>query len=89
MKDWCARARVSGNKVLQTMANTLEGHRILVLNWYDFPIKGQMARFGGGVINAIEDELIDALASEVLATEHRKLRNVIFRAIQRDGGTGY
>ena len=34
----CARARASGIKVLQTMANTLEGHRTGILNWYDFPI---------------------------------------------------
>ena len=38
LKDWCARARASGIKVLQTMANTLEGHRTGILNWYDFPI---------------------------------------------------
>ena len=36
--DWCGRARASGIKVLQTMANTLEGHRTGILNWYDFPI---------------------------------------------------
>ena len=38
LKDWCARARASGIRVLQTMANTLEGHRTGILNWYDFPI---------------------------------------------------
>ena len=38
LKDWCARARASRIKVLQTMANTLEGHRTGILNWYDFPI---------------------------------------------------
>jgi transposase len=38
LADWCARARASGIKVLQTMANTLEGHRTGILNWYDFPI---------------------------------------------------
>lgn len=38
LKDWCARARASGIKVMQTMANTLEGHRTGILNWYDFPI---------------------------------------------------
>lgn len=38
LKDWCGRARASGIKVLQTMANTLEGHRTGILNWYDFPI---------------------------------------------------
>lgn len=37
LKDWCARARASGIRVLQTMANTLEGHRTGILNWYDFP----------------------------------------------------
>ena len=38
LADWCARARASGVKVLQTMANTLQGHRTGILNWYDFPI---------------------------------------------------
>lgn len=38
LTDWCARARASGIKVLQTMANTLQGHRTGILNWYDFPI---------------------------------------------------
>jgi len=38
LKDGCARARASGIKVMQTMANTLEGHRTGILNWYDFPI---------------------------------------------------
>ena len=38
LKDWCARARASGIRVLQTMANTLERHRTGILNWYDFPI---------------------------------------------------
>lgn len=38
LADWCARARASGIKVLQTMANTLQGHRNGILNWYDFPI---------------------------------------------------
>jgi transposase len=38
LKDWCARTRASGIKVLQTMANTLEGYRTGILNWYDFPI---------------------------------------------------
>ena len=38
LKDWCARARAASIRVLQTMANTLEGHRTGILNWYDFPI---------------------------------------------------
>ncbi len=38
LADWCARARASGIRVLQTMANTLQGHRTGILNWYDFPI---------------------------------------------------
>ena len=38
LTGWCARARASGIKVMQTMANTLEGHRTGILNWYDFPI---------------------------------------------------
>ncbi|MEI6538572.1 MAG: ISL3 family transposase [Planctomycetota bacterium] len=38
LKDGCARARASGIKVMQTMANTLEGHRTGILHWYDFPI---------------------------------------------------
>jgi transposase len=38
LTDWCQRARASGIRVLQTMANTLEGHRTGILNWYDFEI---------------------------------------------------
>ncbi|MEZ6057481.1 MAG: ISL3 family transposase [Planctomycetaceae bacterium] len=38
LKDWCARARASGIRVLRTMANTLEGHRTGILNWYRFRI---------------------------------------------------
>lgn len=34
LTDWCRRARASGIKVLQTMANTLEGYRSGILNWY-------------------------------------------------------
>jgi len=38
LTDWCRRARASGIKVLITMANTLEGHRTGILNWYHYPI---------------------------------------------------
>ena len=38
LTDWCGRARASGIKVLITMANTLDGHRNGILNWYDYPI---------------------------------------------------
>jgi transposase len=38
LKDWCARARASGIRVLKTMANTLEGHRTGILNWYNYRI---------------------------------------------------
>lgn len=38
LTDWCHRARVSGIKVLQTMAKTLQTHRTGILNWYDFSI---------------------------------------------------
>ena len=38
LTDWCRRARASGIRVLMTMANTLEGHRSGILNWYDYPI---------------------------------------------------
>ena len=38
LADWCARARASGIRILQTMANTLEGHRTGILNRYDFQI---------------------------------------------------
>jgi transposase len=34
LTDWCRRARASGIRVLQTMANTLEGYRSGILNWY-------------------------------------------------------
>lgn len=38
LTDWCRRARASGIKVLITMANTLDGHRKGILNWYNYPI---------------------------------------------------
>jgi len=38
LTDWCRRARASGIRVLLTMANTLEGYRTGILNWYDYPI---------------------------------------------------
>jgi len=38
LDDWCRRARATGIRVLQTMANTLQGHRTGILNWYDYPI---------------------------------------------------
>ena len=38
LSDWCRRARVSGIRVLMTMANTLEGYRTGILNWYRYPI---------------------------------------------------
>jgi len=38
LTDWCRRARASGIRVLITIANTLEGYRIGILNWYDYPI---------------------------------------------------
>ena len=38
LTDWCARARASGIRVLQTMAKTLQQHRNGILNWYRCPI---------------------------------------------------
>lgn len=38
LTDWCRRARASGIRVLQTMANTLEGYRSGILNWYRYKI---------------------------------------------------
>jgi transposase len=38
LADWCGRALSSGIKVLQTMANTLEGPKTGILDWYDLPI---------------------------------------------------
>jgi transposase len=38
LTDWCRRARASGIRILQTMANTLEGYRTGILNWYRYPI---------------------------------------------------
>jgi transposase len=38
LKDWCARARASGIRILQQFANTLEGHRSGLLAWYAHPI---------------------------------------------------
>lgn len=38
LTDWCRRARASGIKLLQTMANTLEGFRTGILAWYSYRI---------------------------------------------------
>jgi len=38
LRDWCRRARASGIRVLQTMANTVEGYRTGILDWYRHPI---------------------------------------------------
>jgi len=38
LQDWIRRAKASGVGVLQTMANTLQGHRRGLLAWYDHPI---------------------------------------------------
>ena len=38
LTDWCRRARASGIRVLLTMANTLEGYRTGILDWYFYPI---------------------------------------------------
>ena len=38
LTDWCARADVSGIRILQKFANTLRGHRRGLLAWYANPI---------------------------------------------------
>jgi transposase len=38
LRDWCARARASGIRLLIQFANTLAGHRSGILAWYDHPI---------------------------------------------------
>ena len=38
LTSWCARARPSGIRVLQTMANTLQRHRTGILSWYTWTI---------------------------------------------------
>ena len=38
LTDWCRRARAAEIRVLIIMANTLEGHRNGMLNWYAYPI---------------------------------------------------
>lgn len=38
LTDWCRRARAGGVRVLISMANTLEGYRTGIPNWYDYPI---------------------------------------------------
>lgn len=38
LEDWLARARVSGIRMLEQFADTLEEHREGVLNYYDYPI---------------------------------------------------
>ena len=38
LKDWLARARVSGIRMLAQFADTLETHQEGILNYYDYPI---------------------------------------------------
>jgi transposase len=38
LKDWLARARVSGIRMLEQFADTLEEHQDGILNYYDYPI---------------------------------------------------
>jgi transposase len=38
LKDWLARARVSGIRMLEQFADTLEEHQKGILNYYDYPI---------------------------------------------------
>ena len=38
LNEWCALARASGIRVLQTFANTLQGHRSGLLAWWDHAI---------------------------------------------------
>ena len=38
LDEWCDLARASGIRVLQTFANTLQGHRSGLLSWWDHPI---------------------------------------------------
>jgi transposase len=38
LKDWLARARVSGVRMLEQFADTLEEHQEGILNYYDYPI---------------------------------------------------
>jgi transposase len=36
--NWIIRARSTGNKHLNKLANTIESHAEGILNWYDFPV---------------------------------------------------
>lgn len=38
LDEWCALARASGIRVLQTFAKTMQGHRSGLLNWWDHRI---------------------------------------------------
>jgi transposase len=38
LRDWLARARVSGVRMLEKFADTLEEHQEGILNYYDYPI---------------------------------------------------
>jgi transposase len=38
LEDWLARARVSGVRILEQFADTLEQHQEGILNYYDYPI---------------------------------------------------
>jgi transposase len=38
LEDWLARARVSGIRMLEQFADTLEQHQEGILNYYEYPI---------------------------------------------------
>jgi transposase len=38
LNQWIATARASKVPMLMKMANTIQGHRFGLLNWYDYPI---------------------------------------------------
>ncbi|MFN9802240.1 MAG: transposase [Bacteroidota bacterium] len=52
--DWCRRARATGIRVLQTMANTLQGHRTGILGWYDDPISSSSMEGVNNKIGALQ-----------------------------------
>jgi transposase len=54
LDDLCRRARATGIRVLQTMANTLQGHRTGFLNWYDYPVSSGPMEGVNNKIGAIQ-----------------------------------
>lgn len=75
LDDWCARARASGIKVLNTMANTLQGYRTGLLTWFDH-------RISTGPLEGLNNK-IGALQRQAYGFRNREYFKLKILAIHR------